>query len=274
MPKIQLTQTVVVKNDRYPAPKDGGLALAQLFDLGNSAIPQKRDLDAAGFVQQGPGLWTHADGSWIESTADRGVQFGVGPDRLSQLPELMPKVAHDAARGVDTRPSIKGKDWTWFKAHTALGKLGVIQDDVMGKATLLRAGFVVSARNESTTEETWVHPDGSWFKSDFQGYTSSRGWKGYSLLELQAGEHHNLVRPLGTKPRVPASMARYAVAKIGLVDSRSAGRLCKAKGFVKVGDTWIHKDGSWVKNQQGSISVGWKGHELDALPYSNGSGWS
>ena len=272
--KVQLVPTVVVKRDRGPSAKDGAASVAMLSELDNGNMPAKKDLVAAGFTEKAPGLWIHADGSWVKhDKLDQynALQFGIGSDRLSQLPEFRPKVDTSTSRS-DTRPSIKDKSWAWFRKNTAMGTLGAVNDDATGKAQLMRAGFITVARRANV--ETWVHPDGSWFKSDFQGNgIADRGWKGYADFELQAGDHKDLTKHLKEKPRIPSSMRRHALATVGRVDSSSVDATCKAHGFVKVGNHYIHPDGSWVKNDNGAISVGWKGHPLQNLPYAASGGW-
>jgi hypothetical protein len=278
MPRIQLVQTVLVKKDRYPKEGDGVAALATLVDLDRGVMPKKKELETAGFQQQAPNLWTHDDGSWVaHDPTQRAITFGIGSDRLHSLPQFAPKVDRSASPA-STRPALQGKDWAWFQKNTAMGKLtdqklgSFAYDANLGRMALTRDGFVLGQRKGS--EEVWAHPDGSWVKLNENEGTVSRGWKGYSSLELQAGEHKGLVRLLEQRVRVPASMKKYAIANIGIVSSATVARVCKSKGFVKVDNTWIHSDGSWVKASQGSIRVGWKGHTLDELPYSNGYGWS
>lgn len=88
----------------------------------------------------------------------------------------------------------------------------------------------------------------------------------------QAAQQLGTVTKDNSRPAIPKSMKGYALAKIGRVNSATAAAACARAGFVQVGDTWVHPDGSWVA-VRGAISVGWKGYPLAELPYRRSGGW-
>jgi len=130
---------------------------------------------------------------------------------------------------------------------------------------------------KSAGTNQWVHPkDGSWAMLDANG----RLQRGVKTVEFQ-GIPQPYVKPadprtankleklLQETPRIPASMKSYAVATIGIVSVNNAAAACAAAGFVQIGNTWIHPDGSWVRTG-GAVTVGWKGYHLQQLPYQQG----
>jgi hypothetical protein len=265
---VQPVPPVSVRRERAPTPKDSKRAIANLIELEFNSMPKRPSLEAAGFREEG-GAWRHADGSWVRRVSRGGaLEFGVGSDRLTELPRLVPS-ADPAAGRVQTRPSLVGKNWAWFRANTALGRLRAPGDGIAARVAVLRAGFVFSERKGR--EETWTHPDGSWVRIVPATGVSQRGWNGYGVAELQSGNPR--VRLLEERPPVPRSMKSRAIAKLGRVGSNDAARLCKQAGFEKAGKIWIHEDGSWVKVDQGYVTVGWKGYTLDDLPYHASGGW-
>lgn len=146
-------------------------------------------------------------------------------------------------------------------------------------ATLAQAA--TAAGMEAIGNDRYVHPkDKSWVFLDANG----RLQRGKGTVQFQ-GIPQPYVEPpdpalakklealLGSTPRIPASMKEYALANIGFVDAHGAASTCARAGFAQVGSTWIHPDGSWVNVAGGRVSVGWKGHPLEKLPYSNPGGW-
>jgi hypothetical protein len=127
----------------------------------------------------------------------------------------------------------------------------------------------------------FVHPtDKSWVMLDANG----RLQRGVGTVQFQGipqpyveppdpKKAKELEKLLGETPAIPGSMRSYAIAKIGIVNSANVASVCTRAGFLQIGSTWIHPDGSWVKTSSYAISVGWKGHPLQSLPYANGSGW-
>jgi predicted GNAT family acetyltransferase len=156
--------------------------------------------------------------------------------------------------------------------------------DLQAKAT--QAGFVHQGGNQ------YLHADGSWLMMDARGMVN-RGVGPVQFQGIPGGRRaqaaaaapqpppaQNTYQAGGTaqidrsRPGVPASMRGYGIAQIGIVNAQTAPAVCTRAGFVQSGSTWIHPDGSWVAINAGRVSVGWKGHSLQELPYRNGRGWT
>ena len=170
---------IVVKTSRYASAADEKRKLALLPRHGGVEA-LRREAKVLGFEQIGRGQWKHEDGSWLQFQ-NGTYTHGVGSTRLFDLPE--PKVAAPVDKSVKLsreRPDIERRSWSWFKAHTQLGKTPVLQDDGWGRINLMRLGYVSHGRSHG--RETFVHPDGSWFK--LASGSVSCGWKGYNLGEL------------------------------------------------------------------------------------------
>jgi hypothetical protein len=170
---------IVVKTTRAPRPQDGKLAIGHLDGVAYANRAKvKRLADKHGFQEVAPNEFVHKDGSWFKRVNDY-VTVGVGRSQLHQAPPLWVPVDGSVKRD-NSKPKIDDKRWAWFKKNTALGKTPVIAADAHGRATLQRKGYVLSSRHGGS--ESWVHPDGSWFK--LAGYSVSCGWKGFALGQL------------------------------------------------------------------------------------------
>ena len=146
------------------------------------------------------------------------------------------------------------------------------------------AGFTHSGGNE------YVHADGSWIRMEANGLVN----RGVGVVQFQGIPGGRRAQPApapapapapntyqagGTaqldrsRPGIPASMRGYAIAQIGMVNASTAPGICQRHGFVQSGSTWVHGDGTWVDCTNGVCRVGWKGYNLNELPYRRSGGW-
>jgi hypothetical protein len=161
------------------------------------------------------------------------------------------------------------------------GKLAVAQ------IAFVAQGDVDQLRSEakrvgmkSVGNNHFVHTvDGSWAKMTDDGRLE-RGVKSIrfqgipvpavAVPDVAPVELRKLNALMKQKPAIPTSMREYAIAKVGIVNSSNIAAAATAAGFVQLGTRWVHPDGSWLLNDRGDVSVGWKGHALASLPYSGG----
>ena len=114
----------------------------------------------------------------------------------------------------------------------------------------------------SVGNSQWVHPkDGSWVMLD-DGGRLQRGvrrtqFDGIPQPYVEPADPKQakaLEKLLAETPRIPRSMANYAIAKIGIVSAGTLAATLPNHGFLQIGTTWVHPDGSWVQSRGGNIS--------------------
>ena len=168
----------------------------------------------------------------------------------------------------------------------ACARVGFVQAnnpaDLRQKA--LAAGFQDVGNNQYT------HPsDGSWVMLDasgrvqrgvgntmFQGIPKAPAGQAAPPAPAQATFTGGGVAKDNSRPPVPQSMLRptvYAITQVGICTMANVHTNCQRQGFVDVGGTYVHSDGSWVSYAGGRIAVGWKGYALNELRPAYVQGW-
>lgn len=178
--------TIRVRTERAPTNTEGKLKVAQLpFIAANDSAALKAEAAKLGFKEVAPDQFVHKDGSWAMLSNGR-LERGVKGTRFTSIPQPYvppPKPMKGAPKLSEARPRV-GQTWDWFTKNTALGKAPIINDAATGKRELTKLGFMLSTHDKQSGEQTWVHPDGSWFKLNDQYGGVSCGFKGYELGEL------------------------------------------------------------------------------------------
>jgi hypothetical protein len=178
--------TIRVRTQRSPTAADGKKKIALLADKADDGMNRdqvRRFAQRHGFKEVAPNQFVHRDGSWFKRDADNydSIEVGVKGAKLYEVPAPYVPLDRSVKRDTTT-PDIARKGWAWFTKNTALGKVPMIDSGAAGKMVLMKKGFVPTNRRDGV--ETWVHPDGSWFKlhDGYGGITC--GWKGFELGDL------------------------------------------------------------------------------------------
>ena len=169
--------------------------------------------------------------------------------------------------------------WTQQDTAYACARVGFVArsnpQDLAAKAAA--AGFANNGGNE------YVHSDGSWVRMEADGNVN-RGVGGVMFQGIPGGRAAQPApQPAATyqgggvavdpsRPGAPASMVGYKLAQIGIVDARTAPGVCAQHGFTQSSPGMlVHPDGSWVAVSGNGCRLGWKGHNLNELPFSGGA---
>jgi hypothetical protein len=212
---------------------------------------------AAGFMRA-PGfhpVYNHSDGCFIAFTATQ-TYVGQNQQVFSPLPQPL-----DVKSAIASRPE---------HGFYAIAKTGNLKAD---SATLGQSlgGFGFTA---TVPGVLYTHTDGSWVA--VQGKTLFHGVGAELLADVPKPPPPGSVVRDHSRPPLPSSMRAFGIARIGIVGTGNVHDQCPAHGFVRIGQEYVHADGSWVDLSRGGVSVGWKGYALGEMQslYSNGSGWS
>lgn len=211
-------------------------------------------LKSAGFKKTAPNMYTHKDGSFFAFTpqqtwtGENAMLFSAMPQPLSTVPKSKP-LPSDAYLAVARTGGLK----VGSRALTSqLEKLGFFAE-VPGKVFSHDDGSFVIVHNDALL----------------------RGVNDRYLSSVPKAPRVGSIKPDHSRPDISGRswswfQANTALASVPRMSSASeAPAECGSRGFVLIGQTWWHKDGSWVDTSGGRIAVGWKGYRLGQLPYNN-----
>jgi hypothetical protein len=207
-----------------------------------------------GFVQAGVRpLYFHADGCFIAFTAAQ-TYIGQNQQLFATLPHPL-----DPNTAVPSRPE---------HAYRSIAKTNGLALDAALPQALIDLGFVETVRGA-----VYTHVDGSWVA--VQNNSLLHGVGTELLADVPVPPPPGSVVRDHSKPPLPTSMRGYGIATVGIVAMSTIHDRCPETGFVNLGSTYVHPDGSWVDYTNGSIQVGWKGYALGDMysVYQNGTGW-